>query len=239
MSMAGNAAGDAILLWENRDGQDFQLFATRYTTAGGWEADALLYASTLFHDPTVAIDSAGFAKAAFVDFSVFPDSHLMAASFDPATGWDLPELVNDQDVPREPVIGLDDTGAALIAWRHAGGGGTSISVSRFVVADTWQDREVVKVSPGGSPTPLPPHLDGAGGMIAYWITNSFEDGTKLELSRYDALNGWSEPDSFEFIGANGSVREIALTVHSSGSSVVSWVEGEEAGTDGVFVHEFE
>jgi hypothetical protein len=76
-------------------------------------------------------------------------------------------------------------------------------------------------------------------MIAYWITNSFEDGTKLELSRYDALNGWSEPDSFEFIGANGSVREIALTVHSSGSSVVSWVEGEEAGTDGVFVHEFE
>ena len=239
IALVSNAAGDVIVAWQNRTDGVYELYASRYTLLGGWEMEVLLWSSTLFHQPSLAIDSAGNAKMAFIDISIFPESQLLVTSFDPAVGWDTPVLVTDEDVPREPAIGIDEAGAAVVAWKHAGAGGTAISASRYVVADEeWQERELLKSSPGGSPEPLAPWLDGAGGAVGYWITDSFEDGTKLELIRFDPDDGWGELDSFDFIGASGSVRNIDFSLHPSGSAVVSWVELADT-TEQVFVHEFE
>jgi hypothetical protein len=238
IAFASNAEGDAMLLWQNYSSATWTLEATRFTSAGGFEAPYVLYSSALYHQPAVALDSLGNAIATWVDFTPFPQSHLLAAHYTVGTGWEASELVSDLDVPREPRVGLDDAGNACTLWRHATIGGTGISASRFVPGTGWEERTLLKDSPQGAPDPLPPHLDGLGDIIAYWSTDSAAEGVKLELARYTLGVGWAPAESFDFIGAEGPVRDLKLAVHSNGASIVTWSEARSAG-DFLLAHRFE
>ncbi len=237
IALAANAAGEAQLLWQDANAGIWQLHGSRYTVATGFEPPFLLHSSTVYHQPAVAIDSVGNALAAWIDFTPFPDSHLLAARYVAGIGWETPELVNDLDVPREPAIGLDDAGDAFALWRHAIVGGTGLSGSRFVPGTGWEERAPLKSSPGGAPEPLPPHLDGLGGIVAHWATNSPADGVRLEIARYVPGTGWSPAESFDFIGAEAPTIDLQLAVHASGASIVTWGEAQAAG-DVLFSHRF-
>ena len=197
----------------------------------------MLYSSTIYHQPSATMDSTGNALAAFVDFTVFPASQLYSARYVAGSGWEAVELVNDLDVPREPAIAMDDVGNAFVAWRHATVSGTGVSGSRFVPGTGWEERVLLKDSPGGSPDPLPAHLDGLGGIVAHWATDSAAEGVRLELARYVPTVGWQPPESFDFIGADGIVRDLALALQASGAAVVTWSERESAG-DQLYAHRF-
>ncbi len=238
IAFASNAAGDAILLWQNYSSATWTLNATRFTSAGGFETPYVLYSSTLYHQPAIAIDSVGNARAVWIDFTPFPESHLLGARYIAGVGWEASELVNDLDVPREPEVGLDDAGNAFAIWRHATVSGTGISGSLYVPGTGWEERVPLKDSPQGAPDPLPPHLDGTGGIIAYWATNSTSEGVRLELARFVPGTGWQPTETLDFIGAEGPVRELQLAVHASGAAIVTWNEAQPGG-DYLFAHRFE
>jgi hypothetical protein len=122
--VAVNASGNAVAVWTESRGSVGSIVSARYSSASGtWTAPVPIESNTQSADrPEVAIDVNGNAQAVWTQKIDASETHASGytARFDAAAGsWGAPLLFEQStESAFAPLVGLDDTGRALIAWEQ-------------------------------------------------------------------------------------------------------------------------
>jgi hypothetical protein len=244
-SLAMNAGGSAVLLWENWANYSVwtvnaSLFVPGTGQGTGWQPPLPLYQSTSWHTPTVAINDAGEAIATWVDYITdFPYTSLYAKRFIPNQGWQALEgiAVNDSGRPADPALAMNEAGAAVVVWRN--GFDTAVRASRLVPAGGWQAPEVLwpMVSGIGDPKVLRPHIAPDGRILAIWIVEDLNVPFKVGLRRYVPGAGWEAARGLPYIkhkGGFSATSGIDIAFNASGTGVALWGESYDVFNGALF-----
>jgi hypothetical protein len=124
------ASGNAVAVWSEVRSNVGSIVSARYSAASGtWTAPVLVENNPQTADrPEVAIDVNGNAQAVWtqkIDASQTNASGY-TARFNAAAGtWGAPLLFEQStESAFAPLVGMDDTGRALIAWEQTAAAGT-------------------------------------------------------------------------------------------------------------------
>jgi hypothetical protein len=139
--IAVNASGNAVAVWRETRSSVGSIVSARYSSGTGtWTSPPILIeTNTQSADrPEVAIDVNGNAQAVWmqkIDGSQTNDSGY-TARFDASAGiWGAPQLFEQSTLGVfAPLVGMDDTGRALIAWEQAGIGSGPLHAVHFTPA---------------------------------------------------------------------------------------------------------
>jgi len=107
LPLAMNSGGKAVLLWEHWDTQppgQWTLYASLFLPGQGWQPAQVLFTSTVYTSPAVAINEAGTIVAAWLE-DVFPVQTLYATRMPAGQGWQPRVIISANNGPREPARG--------------------------------------------------------------------------------------------------------------------------------------
>jgi hypothetical protein len=121
--IAVNASGNAVAVWSEIRSTVGSIVSARYSFASNtWTSPALIETNTQTADrPEVAIDVNGNAQAVWTQKIDASETHASGytARFDAAGTWGAPLLFEQSaESAFAPLVGMDDTGRALIAWEQ-------------------------------------------------------------------------------------------------------------------------
>jgi len=230
-SLAMNAGGAAVLLWESWDSVwtiNASMFVPGTGQGTGWQPPLPLYQSTSWHTPTVAINDVGEVIATWVDYITdFPNTSLYAERFIPANGWQALEgiAVNNAGRPADPALAMNGAGAAVVVWRNAFD--SAVRASRFVAGNGWQAPETLWPTGVGGPRVLQPHIAPDGRILAAWVVEDLRAPFKVGLRRYVPGTGWEAARGLPYIKHKGlfsATSGIDIAFNASGTGVALWEE---------------
>ncbi|GGX48740.1 Ig-like domain-containing protein [Saccharospirillum salsuginis] len=169
--IAFDAAGNALAVWDQYDGTNYNIRANRFDADNGWGAaetieakddgDAIL--------PQVAVDGEGNALAVWaqLDGTRF---NIRANRFDADNGWGTAETIEtDNDGgASDPQIAFDGAGNALAVWEHSDGSRFNIRVNRYTRDNGWGSAESIEADDTGSARDPQIAFDRSGRALAVW-----------------------------------------------------------------------
>ena len=139
------------------------------------------------------------------------DSHVVAATHSPATGWSAPQpLETIYGQASDPQLASNGRGAAMAVWRHTVGSIQSLRYSRFDHTG-WS---VPDVMPGALPRPRGEagaaprlHMDAEGRAFAEWPSGFHPQ--ELQSARFVPGQGWGRAESEPLAAADAPARSAA------------------------------
>ncbi|HRB20586.1 MAG TPA: hypothetical protein PLB54_02595, partial [Nitrosomonas sp.] len=116
--MDGN--GNAVVVWMQQLGIEFNASAAHYRVGSGWEAAVLLENENSavnpgFQQSSVAMDNAGNAIAVWAQ-RIGVESYIYANRYTPGKGWGTAKSIDHPDTPGE----LDLSGGPKVAINNSG-----------------------------------------------------------------------------------------------------------------------
>ena len=195
-----DGSGNAVALWTDTSGDDYLIYSSVFSgTPGSWSTPAPL-TNQYSRDPRIAVHTeTGEAVGVWVVQSEDLSEFIYGAIYDPAGGWDTPEIISSDLGGRQlysalPQVALDYNGNAIVVWH---GSGNKIWANRYRASTgSWQG-EVAVSSEGGSKPQVA--VDVYGNAIAVW-ENQF--GSQIFFNRYDHGVTWP---TWETTGAEAGV----------------------------------
>jgi hypothetical protein len=136
--IAVNAVGNAVAVWKETRSTVASIVSARFSS-GIWTPPVLIENNTQPADrPEVAIDVNGNAQAVWIqkiDGSQTNESGYTARFDVAAASWGAPQLFEQStELVFAPVVGMDNTGRALIAWEQTNPGTGPIHAVHFTPA---------------------------------------------------------------------------------------------------------
>ena len=122
-----NARGDAVAVWEQFDGELYQIWGNSRLAGQQWGRATLLEANQSGHayNPQLALNSYGSAMAVWIQADSAAGTRTVWASrFEAATGWGDAMRADGGDAvgaAYTPQVTIDERGHVTAAWQHAGG----------------------------------------------------------------------------------------------------------------------
>lgn len=237
-SLAVDAGGSAFAVWPKRiaPGQysNRDIWAARFTSAGGWQAPVRLGGSANIgtydqaDQPQVAVDAAGNAYVLWVQTA--SDAPVWVARYQVGSGWQPAVSLGAARLgdPYAPRLAISGSGQVIALWNsHVYAGGPY----RF---DLWWS---TLATPGGSWT-LPAQLenddagnamgqalvaDSAGNFHAIWQQFASEYQGDLVHRRYTPGSGWNTVTTIST--TNGTYyqnRVPSLVADRNGNLMALW-----------------
>jgi hypothetical protein len=225
--VAGNAAGDAVVLWTEETVASGGVLASvagvlvrRFSSSTGtWSTPERLAISTT--EPwrhNFAIDAAmDGAGNVHVVWSGIGETAVRTTRFDALTGtWgpiaDLSAPLDASSLPR-PRIESSDAGDVVSTWSDA----NSVFAARLT-GTTWTAPVVVTGNAEDATTH--PAISAAGHVTLVW-TSGAPNTRELAAARYDPMTGlWSAPTVLAPPGAN--TEAVTIGADAPGNTVVVW-----------------
>jgi hypothetical protein len=126
--IAGDAAGNAMVVWRQSDGTRHNILANRYVAGVGWQGAVLIENNAgNANNPSVAMDINGNASAVWTQSDGIFDS-VYDNRFTVGSGWgDAALIETTTGNATDPQIVLDSNGNGFAIWDH----GNDIWVNRF------------------------------------------------------------------------------------------------------------
>jgi hypothetical protein len=206
--VAINAAHDTVVVWEQDAGGTRDVWARRYTDAGGWGTAELIETSSSYAPaPNVVIAPSGDAIAAWVH-----SDGVWANRYVVGSGWGTAEQLVDAASGLQ--IAGDADGNAIVLW----GGSSGLKTRRYVVGQGWAaEATLTTVATISSAITI----DGTGDATAVWTNAS-----GVHAARYTA-SGWS--DAMRIDDASGVAGRPSVAAAGNGDVFAVWRQAE--GTD--------
>jgi len=117
-SMAMNADGDTVVVWDETDGTRFNIWAIRYSAASGWGTAELIENDDTgdARYPDAAIDASGNAIVAWEQHNSIYANHYSAAT----NSWGSAGLIENDDagVASNVEVAFDADGNAIATWQN-------------------------------------------------------------------------------------------------------------------------
>lgn len=113
--VAGDADGNAIAIWGQRNGPGFSEYYSYYTPSGGWSTPVVTVASL---SAKIAFDASGNALAVWQDEVSQTNRVIRASRFTPAGGFATPVLLTPAPnaYAESVVLAMGPYGSAAAAW---------------------------------------------------------------------------------------------------------------------------
>jgi len=217
--IAFDSSGNAIAVWEQRDGT----YANRYVPGKGWGTAALIDTDNAgdARHPQIAFDSSGNAIAVWHQWDGARYS-IWANRYVPGKGWGTAELIETDNAgdARYPQIAIDSSGNAIAVWQQHDGKRYNIWANRYVPGKGWGTAElIVTDNVGGAGTPQIA-FDSSGNAIAVWAQG---DGIRANIwaNRYVPGKGWGTAALIETDNAGGAYNP-QIAFDSSGNAIAVW-----------------
>ncbi len=236
-SLAIDADGNAFAVWGKRETQygNSDIWASRFTPAGGWQAPVRLGSSANIgtydqaEQPQVAVDAAGNAYVLWVQRS--SDAPVWVARYQAGSGWQPAVSLGAARLgdPYAPKLAVSSAGQVMALW------------NTFVPSGTWYRFDLwwsALATPGGSwtaPAPLENDdagdamnqaltVDGAGNFHAIWQQQDASNyRSDLVYRRYKPGAGWEAVTTVSTAnGANFQNRLPSLVADRNGNLMALW-----------------
>ncbi len=243
VAMDGN--GNAVVVWMQQLGVEFNASAAHYRVGSGWEAAVLLENENSavnggFQQSSVAMDNAGNAIAVWSQ-RIGVQSYIYANRYTPGQGWgtaksiDLPDTPGELDLSFNPKVAINNSGNAVVMW--------SVSTSSFKVrhyqvsSDTW-DSAFTDLGPGITPE-IAISDNGNAVVVAPGRANSAELYQVLAWY-YKPNTGWGTTGTILDQGRVEQVRSpVRVAMNASGNAVATWSQLDSSGVVSAFANYFE
>ncbi len=239
------ADGSAIAAWGQDEfdqdiGMRMNVWASRYTKTGGWEAPELIETndSGNAYITEIAVDASGNAIAVWTHLHENGvDSSIWANRFTPGGGWEAAQSIQSSpDKALSPHIAFDPNGNAISIWEQIDGGRYSIWANRFTPGGGWGTAIPIETSDTGDAHGENLAVNQNGDAIAVWGEG---DGTLEQLwaNRYTPTGGWGTP---EVIETNDADRNVGprVALDANGNAIVVWTTIDATSRFSVWANRF-
>jgi uncharacterized membrane-anchored protein len=209
--------GNAIAVWEQADGTQWNIWSNRFAVGVGWGVAELVETNdgSAYH-PQVATDGDGDAIAVWFQWDGSRFS-IWSNRFDFGEGWGLATLLEtDDSYALSPQVVMDGDGNAIAVWQQLG----NIWSNRYVVEDGWGDAELIENEDVNGDLPQVA-MDGNGNAVAVW--NQW-DGTLYSIwsNRYVVGEGWGLATPIETDNGDAMLPQVAMD--DDGNAVAVWYQ---------------
>ncbi len=225
--------GNAIIVWYQYSGADFQIYKSEYR-GGAWShpaslSDAVSLAGQNAFNPQAAMDTNG--NAIIVWYQSDGAKYQIYKSERRAGVWFGPASLNDHISPagqdaHNPQTAMDASGNTLIAWHQSDGLKSQIFKSEYR-AGAWTHPAGLadSISPDGQDAWDPQTAMDANGdaLIVWWQ----QDGTHFQIFKSEyRLGVWAHPsgltDNISPDGHNALIPQVAMD--ANGNAVMVWYQ---------------
>ena len=222
--VAGDASGDAIATWFQFNGTSDNVWANRFTTAGGWGAPVLLQSGTSEANfPQIAMNTVGTACAVWDQFSGTTET-VWANNYAVGSGWTGAGIIQNDNVSTgfAQQVGIDAAGNCLRVWQQTNGAHTAIFSNRYttggagnaaimVAADNMFDLVTPQVA-----------VNSGGDAQAVWLKQGTVVAT-LWASHYTVAGGWEAAAALQAT-ANSNASNPEIAMEANGNALAVWEE---------------
>jgi len=222
--------GNAILVWQERDGELWDVWGKRYESGIGWGPHAILTVNNSIGagGARIAMNPSGNATVVWWQADL-PDGRpsIWSISYSRGAGWGQPELIESENSHDAwwPVVDIDSHGNAVAVWHHYDpvAHDTSISANQYVAGGGWGTPVLVEHM-GGEAYFAEVAMDHWGNAVAIWVQGDWDDGFSLLANRYVAGEGWGTPVLLENSGGDivWIPRGPTVAVDAAGNAIALW-----------------
>jgi len=195
--IAFDAAGNALAVWHQTQGERANLWANRYTAGTGWGTAALIETNDAGSAAQVqlAVGAGGNAIAVWKQHDGRNDS-IWSNRYTAGTGWGTAVLVENANdgADQEPQVAIDANGNALAVWSRHAGTRTDVWANRYTADAGWGTPVLIESDDAGSAIHPQLAFDASGNALALWTRQT--DGGAVDSvwsNRYTAGTGWGTP----------------------------------------------
>ncbi len=227
-SIAFDGSGNAFAAWYQADGVRNNIWAARFTPAGGWGAPLLLETDNAGDAvlPDIAASAGGDAFAVWRQADD-ARTNIWAAHYAAGSGWENATLIEYDDLgwAQHAQVAADASGNAIAVWSQDDGNFTTIYSARYAAGVGWGAPVLVETANGDAQEPHVA-IDGAGVGFAVW---SQFDGTRTNAwtARYAPGSGWGAPALLEREDS-GWALSPKVEANTAGDAITVWYQSDGA-----------
>ena len=240
--VAMDAAGNALVVWLQRDGTHYGIWASAYTVGSGWGSATQLDSGGLgsMADLRVAMDAAGHGVAAWIHLGAV-SSPLRAAQYQSGSGWSpAVEVMGDAGWLD---LALNPSGAGMLVVSAADVVGTidfSMWGIPFSTATGWGAAAHLENDTAGGWDVVPSvAVDPSGRAMAVWQRFDSASGQwNIRSNHYTPSGGWGAAEliTLNALGSSSSGPRIALD--SNGNGIAVWSQTVVSGKIQIWSNRF-
>lgn len=173
--IAIDSSGNAMVVWPQREGGRYYIWANRYLAGGNWGGAAKIENHSVGDAqlPQIAFDGSGNAMAVWQQFDG-ATNNIWASRYQANAAWGSAELIdNSIDDAIAPRIALEAGGNALAVWQQ----GANLWSNRYLAGGEWGGAVLIERGNGAA---KPPQIvmDGDNNALAVWPQN---DGARNSI----------------------------------------------------------
>jgi hypothetical protein len=183
--------GHTLAVWEQFDGERFNIWANRKAPGLGWGVALLIETDNAgsAYNPRVAVDSQGNAVAVWQQLDG-QHSRIAANRYMVGTGWSKAQWIDAPDTKEAhaPQVSFDGQGNAIAVWQSKVGQRMGIVANRMVPGAGWGLAAPIETGNGFASAP---HIasDAQGHLVALWQLQGSKD-TTVHIKKYVTGVGW-------------------------------------------------
>lgn len=224
LQIAVDEDGNAVAVWQQFDGSRDNIWANRYSPAGGWGSGELIETDNAggASEPQIEVDAAGNAIAVWYQYDG-TRNNIWANRYTPTEGWGTTELIEtDNGNIGNPQVAVDDMGNAIAVWPQHDGVRYNIRANRYTPSGGWGTAEHIETDDAGNAENPQVAVDENGNAIAVWHQS---DGTRNNIwaNRYTPSGGWGTAELLETDDAGGA-WEPQIAVDVAGNAIAVWTQ---------------
>lgn len=219
-------------VWQQYDGARWNIFANKYDYGEGWETPDLLETrnegNSIHHQ--IAADNYGNAIAVWSQddgqrFNIWWNRYIDGA------GWQVAELLetDDSSDAKEPQIGMDAEGNAIVVWEQYGDSKYKIYGKRYLKDSGWEVEKIIATETGKyGGTPVISVNDSGSALVVWRLgykTNNLPLLNSLMGASYSSEAGWSNVGLVETNEA-GSTSDYSVILDNQGNGFAVWSQDD-------------
>lgn len=225
-SIAVNAAGEAVAIWMQPGGGGISdnIWANRYTPAGGWGTAQVIsdVQGGAQGAQAVAIDASGNATAVWQQSDSIWTNRYTAGS-----GWGTPVLIETSSGwAGNPQIGMDANGNALAVWWQREGSRINIEAARYVAGAGWGAPEIIENDDSGDTGAPQIAVDAAGNAVVVWPwaadLGGFNFVYNVWANRYAPGTGWGSATPIDINNTTQPNPAPQVALGADGNAIAVW-----------------
>jgi hypothetical protein len=225
--VAIDSSGDAMAVWRQSDGTQYNIWANRYTSGTGWGTAVLIETDNAgsAYTPQVAFDSTGNAVAVWSQSDGTRDN-IQANRYTSASGWGTAVLIETDNAghARYPQVAFDSSGNATAVWHQSDGTRDNIQANRYTSGTGWGTPVLIETDNAGIAQFPEVAIDSSGNAMAVWFQ---DDGTRYNIwaNLYTSGSGWGTAVLIETDNA-GNAEFPQVAFDSSGNATAVWAQSD-------------
>jgi hypothetical protein len=222
-SVAIDANGNGLAVWQQSDGTRNSIWSNRYTAGTGWGTAALIETEDLGNasDAQVALDANGNGLAVWQQ-SDGTRNNIWSNRYTAGSGWGTATLIESgagrADLPQ---LAIEPGGNAVAVWAQVEATGrASIFANRYMVGSGWETPILLEndMRSAGRPQIA---VNANGDAVAVWQQSSGTSGSSVWANRFSPGTGWGAATPIESVTA-GTAQSPQVAIDANGNALAVW-----------------